>query len=78
MKLTATIAISMLGLAPPILAQDTPASVVTGTQQFEMKVLTTGLEAPWELTWGPDGFLWVTERVGGRPRGGRGWFRGCA
>ena len=29
-------------------------------------MLTTGLEGPWEVTWGPDGFLWVTERVGGR------------
>ena len=31
-----------------------------------MTVLTTGLEGPWEVTWGPDDFLWVTERTGGR------------
>src|SRR5688572_4643125 len=47
-------------------SQNPPSSVVTGTQQFEMTVLVTGLQAPWEITWGPDGFLWVTERVGGR------------
>jgi PQQ-dependent dehydrogenase (s-GDH family) len=29
-----------------------------------MRVLATGLAAPWELTWGPDGWLWVTEKIG--------------
>ena len=28
------------------------------------KVLTTGLEAPWDMALGEDGFLWVTERQG--------------
>ena len=27
------------------------------------KVLTTGLEAPWDMALGEDGFLWVTERL---------------
>src|SRR3954465_10909390 len=31
-----------------------------------MRVLATGLAAPWELTWGPDGWLWVTEKIGKR------------
>ncbi|MDB5538419.1 MAG: L-sorbosone dehydrogenase [Devosia sp.] len=68
MRLSATLAlaVAMLGAALPALAQDTPASVVAGTRQFEEKVLTSGLEGPWELTWGPDDYLWVTERVGGR------------
>lgn len=29
-----------------------------------LRVLATGLADPWEITWGPDGFLWVTERAG--------------
>jgi PQQ-dependent dehydrogenase (s-GDH family) len=29
-------------------------------------VVATGLDAPWELAWGPDGRLWVTERRGRR------------
>ena len=33
---------------------------------FVTRVVATGLESPWEVTWGPDGFLWVTERVGKR------------
>lgn len=32
--------------------------------QFSSKVLTTNLNAPWEMLWGPDNFLWVTERQG--------------
>lgn len=57
---------ALLLLALPTHAQDTPASVVDGTVPFEASVLATGLEAPWEITWGPDDYLWVTERVAGR------------
>jgi PQQ-dependent dehydrogenase (s-GDH family) len=35
-------------------------------EPFTSRVLTTGLGDPWELTWGPDGFLWVTEKTGRR------------
>jgi PQQ-dependent dehydrogenase (s-GDH family) len=43
-----------------------PDAVVTGELPFEMTVVTTGLRGPWEITWGPDGYLWVTERIGKR------------
>src|SRR6187200_716294 len=66
MKSVATLAVAMLALAFPALAQDTPDSAVTGTKQFEQTVLATGFEGPWEITWGPDGWLWVTERTGGK------------
>jgi PQQ-dependent dehydrogenase (s-GDH family) len=29
-------------------------------------VLVKGLQGPWEITWGPDNYLWVTERTAGR------------
>jgi len=35
-------------------------------ERFSMRVVTQGLDAPWEITWGPDGQLWVTERRGRR------------
>src|ERR1700730_6480544 len=35
-------------------------------QAFTQRVLATGLQGPWELSWGPDGWLWVTERTGKR------------
>ncbi len=47
-----------------ISAQDSPDSVTRGTKQFQKKVLVSGLQGPWELTWGPDNMLWVTERTG--------------
>jgi PQQ-dependent dehydrogenase (s-GDH family) len=47
-------------------AQDGPESVVRGTKQFRKSVLVSGLAGPWELTWGPDNQLWVTERTGKR------------
>jgi len=36
------------------------------SERFVMRVVTQGLDAPWEITWGPDGQLWVTERRGRR------------
>src|SRR6188474_1939870 len=35
-------------------------------ERFAMRVLAAGLEGPWEVTWGPDQQLWVTERTGKR------------
>ena len=47
-------AFALIGLlALPAVAQDiTP------------RVLASDLAAPWEITWGPDSWLWVTERMG--------------
>jgi len=36
------------------------------TKRFRKDVLVSGLAGPWELTWGPDNMLWVTERTGKR------------
>ena len=47
-------------------AQEGPDSVLRGTKQFEKKVVVSGLAGPWEVTWGPDSMLWVTERTGKR------------
>lgn len=47
-------------------AQDSPASVRRGTKQFKRSVVVSGLADPWEITWGPDGQLWTTERVAKR------------
>ena len=34
--------------------------------QFAFRVVATGLSDPWQIRWGPDGFLWVTEQTGKR------------
>lgn len=35
-------------------------------EQFDSRVIASDLEDPWEVTFGADGYLWVTERVGKR------------
>ena len=37
-----------------------------GKLLFDERILVSGLEGPWEITWGPDNYLWVTERKAGR------------
>jgi PQQ-dependent dehydrogenase (s-GDH family) len=39
---------------------------VTAQPSFSFRVVTSGLSAPWEVLWGPDEHLWVTERTGRR------------
>src|SRR5690606_17857473 len=60
--------LTMLGaggllLAAGLGAQSAPESARVATKRFDMRVVTTGLEGPWEVTPGPDGMLWVTERT---------------
>ena len=43
------------------------STVVTNPpERFTTRVLVSGLEGPWEVAWGPDQQLWVTERTGRR------------
>jgi PQQ-dependent dehydrogenase (s-GDH family) len=36
------------------------------SKNFSMRVVTTELGNPFQVIWGPDGYLWVTERTAGR------------
>ena len=47
-------------------AQNGPETAIRGTKEFSKRVVISGLAGPWEVTWGPDGKLWVTERTGKR------------
>src|SRR5690349_16781328 len=31
---------------------------------FTVSTLVSGLDTPWDLAWGPDGMIWVSERGG--------------
>jgi glucose/arabinose dehydrogenase len=35
-----------------------------GSTTLEEREIVNGLDVPWEIKWGPDNFLWVTERPG--------------
>lgn len=41
-------------------------SAIPTAEAFSGQVLTDGLDMPWEMLWGPDNMLWVTERHGQR------------
>jgi PQQ-dependent dehydrogenase (s-GDH family) len=65
--------LALLGAATlvPRAQQSVPAQnprVITsyGPESFVSRIVTTNLAGPWEVTWGPDGFLWITEREGKR------------
>ena len=55
-----------LTLFVALIAQNGPETVVRGTKQFRQSEVVTGLAGPFEVTWGPDNMLWVTERTGKR------------
>jgi len=47
---------------PPSATTGDPAGDATGALRVETVV--TGLDTPWDLAWGPDGQIWVSERGG--------------
>jgi PQQ-dependent dehydrogenase (s-GDH family) len=49
-----------------VAAQQGPETVLRGTKRFQKRVVVSRLGDPWEVTWGPDAKLWVTERSGKR------------
>jgi len=51
---------------PEDVGGQTQSASAASTSGFTMRVVTQGLESPWEVTWGPDGYLWITERVAKR------------
>ena len=62
-----------IGFALPALAQIAPGPGVNPRavwaeppETFELRVVATGFDDPWEVTWGPDDRLWITERTGKR------------
>jgi PQQ-dependent dehydrogenase (s-GDH family) len=48
-----------IGVNPRAVWSDPP-------EKFASRVVAAGFEDPWEVAWGPDGWLWLTERVGKR------------
>jgi PQQ-dependent dehydrogenase (s-GDH family) len=61
-----TLALVLLSLSGWVWAQNPPETALRGTKRFRKRVVTSRLAGPWEITWGPDNMLWVTERTGKR------------
>src|SRR5687768_13253827 len=66
----AVVALSPAGTADAQLAPGPTANPRAAwsvpAETFRSRVVASGFEDPWEVAWGPDGFLWITERVGKR------------
>src|SRR5262245_53258582 len=58
-------ALSAAVLAASAASQD-PTLVTNPPERFTTRALVSGLEGPWEVAWGPDRMLWITERTGRR------------
>ena len=39
-------------------------TVYVGETELQVTEIIDGLDVPWEMKWGPDGFIWITERDG--------------
>ncbi len=67
MKKNTVIGISAaIVLACSPLAWSADKATIATAEPFKGTVLTTNLDEPWEMLWGPDNMLWVTERHGKR------------
>ncbi len=40
------------------------AFLASGAQSLQSRNVATGFDTPWEILWGPDNYIWMTERVG--------------
>lgn len=61
-----TVVLTSIAFSGLAISQNGPETVLRGTKQFTKRVVVSGLNGPWEVTWGPDNHLWVTERTGKR------------
>jgi glucose/arabinose dehydrogenase len=68
MKRLFTFSIIILFSAVATLAQ--PSTVTVGNTTLDVRVViqgsnsTNGIDIPWEIQWGPDDYIWMTERYG--------------
>lgn len=45
-------------------AQAQPSTIQVGATTVSVRTVASGLDTPWEMLWGPDNHLWLTERLG--------------
>jgi quinoprotein glucose dehydrogenase len=64
MSRAAAVVAAVAGLGVAVTSGQTPETA--STEAFALRVVTAGLEQPFDVTWGPDDHLWVTERPAGR------------
>ena len=63
--LLAAVAVAAVGV-PAIRMRGAAQTAPASRAAFAKRVVTTGLANPFQIVWGPDDYLWVTERTTGR------------
>jgi hypothetical protein len=63
--LLAALALAVIGAAG-FRINAAPQATRASAVRFEKRGVTTGLENPFQIAWGPDDYLWITERTAGR------------
>jgi PQQ-dependent dehydrogenase (s-GDH family) len=66
MRRTLTAIAVIAGIAVPCLTLGVGQGGNASGAPFVTRVVTTGLANPFQIVWGPDDYLWVTERTAGR------------
>ena len=66
MKKQAGLIGALVAVFTAAVATQDPTIVASPPERFTTRVLVSGLEGPWEVAWGPDQQLWITERTGRR------------
>ena len=62
---TLIVGLASIGLAVGLAcSSDSTEPNSTNVEGLKVDNLVTGLDTPWDLAWGPDGQIWVTERGG--------------
>ena len=62
MKKAKVILISLMILTGFIIESE--SQIFIGTTEIDTNSIATGLDTPWEILWGPDDMIWMTEREG--------------
>jgi glucose/arabinose dehydrogenase len=62
MKKAGIIIISFIILCGFLL--ESKSQILIGTTEIDTNTIATDLDTPWEILWGPDDMIWITEREG--------------
>ncbi len=62
MKKARVIIISFIILSGFLL--ESKSQILIGTTEVDTNTIATDLDTPWEILWGPDDMIWITERAG--------------
>jgi PQQ-dependent dehydrogenase (s-GDH family) len=66
MRIRASLVCAAIAVVSVSAATQDSTIVTNPPERFSTRVVISGLEGPWEVAWGPDQQLWVTERTGRR------------